>query len=84
MVTKRGTNQYHGALYEFYFGSNVGAANLWKNNLFDSRTAGISVLLLQRDNDAPIQLTEPRTGADFDLTAASAWTPIGRIAAERS
>ncbi|MBV8820098.1 MAG: hypothetical protein JO022_17170, partial [Acidobacteriaceae bacterium] len=32
MVTKRGTNQYHGALYEFYFGSNVGAANLWKNN----------------------------------------------------
>ena len=23
---------FHGALYEFYFGSNVGAANLWKNN----------------------------------------------------
>lgn len=32
MVTKRGTNNFHGALYEFYFGSNVGAANLWKNN----------------------------------------------------
>lgn len=32
MVTKRGTNQIHGALYEFYFGSDVGAANLWKNN----------------------------------------------------
>ena len=32
MVTKRGTNQFHGALYEFYFGSNVGAANLWRNN----------------------------------------------------
>ena len=32
MVTKRGTNAYHGALYEFYFGSNVGAANLWRNN----------------------------------------------------
>ncbi|HME08503.1 MAG TPA: carboxypeptidase-like regulatory domain-containing protein [Bryobacteraceae bacterium] len=32
MVTKRGTNGYHGALYEYYFGSNVGAANLWKNN----------------------------------------------------
>ena len=32
MATKRGTNQFHGALYEFYFGSNVGAANLWRNN----------------------------------------------------
>ena len=32
MITKRGTNQLHGALYEYYFGSNVGAANLWKNN----------------------------------------------------
>ncbi len=32
MVTKRGTNHFHGALYEFYFGNDVGAANLWKNN----------------------------------------------------
>src|SRR5258708_4873334 len=32
MVTKRGTNSIHGSLYEFYFGSNVGAANLWRNN----------------------------------------------------
>ncbi len=32
MVTKRGTNAYHGSLYEYYFGSNVGAANLWRNN----------------------------------------------------
>jgi len=32
MITKRGTNGFHGALYEYYFGSNVGAANLWKNN----------------------------------------------------
>jgi len=32
MVTKRGTNDFHGALYEFYFGSNLGAANLWRNN----------------------------------------------------
>ena len=32
MVTKRGTNGFHGALYEYYFGSNVGAANLWRNN----------------------------------------------------
>jgi hypothetical protein len=32
MVTKRGTNQFHGALYEFYFANDVGAANTWKNN----------------------------------------------------
>jgi hypothetical protein len=32
MVTKRGTNAYHGAIYEYYFGANVGAANLWRNN----------------------------------------------------
>jgi hypothetical protein len=32
MVTKRGTNSIHGALYEFYFANNVGAANTWTNN----------------------------------------------------
>jgi Carboxypeptidase regulatory-like domain len=32
MVTKRGTNQYHGAIYEYYFSTDVGAANTWKNN----------------------------------------------------
>ncbi len=32
MITKRGNNQWHGSVYEYYFGSNVGAANSWKNN----------------------------------------------------
>ncbi|HEX4592690.1 MAG TPA: carboxypeptidase regulatory-like domain-containing protein [Bryobacteraceae bacterium] len=32
MVTKRGTSQFHGAVYEHYFATNVGAANLWRNN----------------------------------------------------
>ncbi|MBV8842871.1 MAG: carboxypeptidase regulatory-like domain-containing protein [Bryobacterales bacterium] len=32
MVTKRGTNTFHGAAYEHYFAANIGAANLWKNN----------------------------------------------------
>jgi Carboxypeptidase regulatory-like domain len=32
MVTKRGTNQFHGSLYEYYFSTNFGAANQWKNN----------------------------------------------------
>ncbi len=32
MVTKRGTNTFHGAAYEYYFGNDVGAANIWQNN----------------------------------------------------
>jgi len=32
MVTKRGTSQWHGSAYEYYFGTNIGAANLWANN----------------------------------------------------
>src|SRR6516164_9290476 len=31
MVTKRGTNQWHGAVYEYYLGSNF-SANTWDNN----------------------------------------------------
>ncbi len=31
MVTKRGTNQFHGSIYDYYLGSNFGA-NSWKNN----------------------------------------------------
>src|SRR5215472_8943969 len=31
MVTKRGTNAWHGALYEYYLGSNF-SANTWDNN----------------------------------------------------
>src|SRR5437588_3172417 len=31
MVTKRGTNQYHGSAYEYYFGNNF-SANSWRNN----------------------------------------------------
>ena len=32
MATKRGTNQWHGSAYGFYFATNVGAANTWVNN----------------------------------------------------
>jgi len=32
MVTKRGTNQFHGTGYMFYFDTAVGAANTWANN----------------------------------------------------
>jgi hypothetical protein len=36
MVTKRGTNRYHGSGYEYYFGSNFGA-NTWLGNHTPSR-----------------------------------------------
>lgn len=32
MMTKRGTTQYHGAGYGYYFATNVGAANSWDKN----------------------------------------------------
>lgn len=32
MATKRGTNQFHGSGYGYYFATNVGAANSWVND----------------------------------------------------
>ncbi len=32
MVTKRGTNQWHGSAYEYYLAPNVAGANTWENN----------------------------------------------------
>ncbi len=32
MVTKRGTNQFHGAVYEYYFDTALGSANGWQQN----------------------------------------------------
>jgi hypothetical protein len=32
MVTKRGTNAFHGSLYEYYFDTSLGAANSWAND----------------------------------------------------
>ncbi len=32
IATKRGTNQYHGSLYGYYFATNLAAANSWTNN----------------------------------------------------
>ena len=40
MVTKRGTNQYHGSAYGFYFATNIGAANSWTNNHTPSAAFG--------------------------------------------
>jgi hypothetical protein len=40
MVTKRGTNSYHGSAYFYYFATNVGAANTWTNNHTPSAAFG--------------------------------------------
>jgi hypothetical protein len=44
MVTKRGTNQFHGAAYGFYYATNVGAANSWANNHTPSNLPGFGPL----------------------------------------
>jgi hypothetical protein len=41
MVTKRGTSGWHGSLYEYYFASNVGAANTWRNNRTPDARSGL-------------------------------------------
>jgi hypothetical protein len=44
MATKRGTNQWHGAAYWYYYATDVGAANLWSNNHTPETTSSGQVL----------------------------------------
>jgi len=41
MVTKRGTNQFHGAAYMYYFDTTIGAANSWSANHTPATVNGI-------------------------------------------
>jgi hypothetical protein len=50
MVTKRGTNSLHGSAYEYYFASNVGAANSWDNNHTPSGNLGYTPLPVTHNN----------------------------------
>jgi hypothetical protein len=42
MVTKRGTNTYHGSAYGYYYATNVGAANTWQNNHTATTVNGVA------------------------------------------
>lgn len=42
MVTKRGTNQFHGAAYLWYFDTVIGSANTWTNNHTPATINGVS------------------------------------------
>jgi len=44
MVTKRGTNQYHGSGYGFYYATNLGAANSWTADHTPSNIPGFGPL----------------------------------------
>jgi hypothetical protein len=44
MVTKRGTNAYHGSGYGYYYATNIGAANSWTADHTPSNIAGFGPL----------------------------------------
>ena len=50
MVTKRGTNSIHGSAYEFYYASNVGAANYFDKNHIPSGSLGYTPLPVTHRN----------------------------------
>lgn len=50
MVTKRGTNQFHGTAYYYYASSNVGGANSWDNNHTPSGNLGYTPIAVTHNN----------------------------------
>ncbi len=50
MVTKRGTNSFHGSAYEYYFATDVGAANTWDNNHTPSGNLAYTPLPITHNN----------------------------------
>jgi hypothetical protein len=50
MVTKRGTNAFHGSAYEYYYATDVGAANTWDNNHVPSGNLGYTPLPITHNN----------------------------------
>jgi len=60
MVTKRGSNQFHGSAYEYYFGSNL-RANTWQNNHTPSRNLPYTPLPSTHQNRFGAALGGPMT-----------------------
>jgi len=50
MATKRGSNQFHGSGYEYYYASDVGAANNWDANHTPSGNLGYTPLPITHNN----------------------------------
>jgi hypothetical protein len=50
VVTKRGTNQFHGSAYYYYSSSNVGGANTWDNNHTPSGNVGYTPIPITHNN----------------------------------
>lgn len=50
MITKRGTNQFHGSAYEYYHSSDIGGANTWDNNHTPSGNLGYTPIPISHDN----------------------------------
>ncbi len=50
MATKRGSNSFHGAAYEYYYASDVGAANNWDANHTPSGSLGYTPLPITHNN----------------------------------
>ena len=50
VVTKRGTNQFHGSAYYYYSSSDVGGANTWDNNHTPSGNLGYTPIPITHNN----------------------------------
>jgi Carboxypeptidase regulatory-like domain len=50
VVTKRGTNDFHGSAYYLYSSSNVGGANSWDNNHTPSGNLGYTPIAITHNN----------------------------------
>jgi len=50
MVTKRGTNDFHGSAYYYYNSSDVGGANSWDNNHTPSGNLGYTPIAITHNN----------------------------------
>ena len=50
MATRRGSNSFHGSAYEYYYASDVGAANNWDANHTPSGNLGYTPLPITHNN----------------------------------